>query len=68
MNYPVAGIHYVIFGGVYNNNGSCRERFKPLLIDKNFCEHFTGYIRQSKVSLTLGYKSFATQRDIHRFL
>jgi hypothetical protein len=67
MNYPVAGVHYVVFGSVYNNNGSCRERFKPLPTDKNFCEHCTGCIGQSEASLTLGYSSIATQHDIHRF-
>jgi hypothetical protein len=68
MNYYVAGVRYVVFGSVYNDNISCRELFKPLLTDKNFCEHGTGYIRQSKASLTLGYNSYATQHDIHRFL
>jgi hypothetical protein len=68
MNYSVAGIHYVVFGSVYNDNGSCKEHFKPLLSDKNFCEHCTGYIRQSEASLMLGYSSIDTQHDIHRFL
>jgi hypothetical protein len=68
MNYPVAGIHYVVSGSVHNDNGSCREQFKPLLSDKNFCEHYTGYIRQSEASLTLGYSSIDTQHNIHRFL
>ena len=57
MNYPLADFHYVVFRRAHINNGSCRERFKPLLIDKNFCEYCTDCIRQSEVSLTFRHRA-----------
>ena len=66
MNYPVADVNYVVFRRAHINNGSCRERFKPLLIDNNFCEYCTDCIRQSEASLTFRHR--ASSIEDRRFL